>query len=115
MASSHAVQTPPLPNWLPKLLRKWEYALGSPDDMPVIALDTDVGVRLFGSRNRIAASDQYPPHTRSGVAARRCPVRRPRTRCRRGFPSPRLPRWELTAAMPSDRSIRRGRPNPVRR
>ena len=58
MASNHVVQTPPLPKWLPKLLRKWEYALGSPGDMPVMALETDVGVRLFGSRNRIAASDQ---------------------------------------------------------
>jgi hypothetical protein len=58
MASSHAVHSPPLPNWLPKLLRKWEYALGSPYDMPVIALDTEVGVRLFGNRKRIAASDQ---------------------------------------------------------
>ena len=24
IARSHADQTPPLPNWLPKLLRKWE-------------------------------------------------------------------------------------------
>ncbi len=58
MASNHVVQTPPLPKWPPKLLRKWEYALGSPGDMPTIALETEVGVRLFGSRNRIAASDQ---------------------------------------------------------
>ena len=37
--------------------------------MPVIALDTDVGVRLLGRRNRNAASDQYPHHTRDGVTA----------------------------------------------
>ena len=37
--------------------------------MPVIALDTDVGVRLLGRRNRTAASDQYPHHTSCGVTA----------------------------------------------
>ena len=37
--------------------------------MPVIALETDVGVRLLGSRNSTAASDQYPHHTSSGVTA----------------------------------------------
>ena len=69
MASSHVVHTPAVPKWLPKLFRKCEYALGSPDDMPVMALDTEVGVRLFGSKNRIAASDQYPHHTSRGVVA----------------------------------------------
>jgi hypothetical protein len=69
MASNHVVQTPPVPKLLPKLFRKWEYALGSPGDMPTMALDTDVGVLLFGSRNRTAASDQYPDHTSNGVAA----------------------------------------------
>ena len=37
--------------------------------MPVMALDTEVDVRLFGSRNRTAAKDQYPTQTKSGVVA----------------------------------------------
>ncbi len=43
--------------------------------MPVIALDTDVEVRLLGNRNKIAASDQYPDHTKSAVVAP--PIPRP--------------------------------------
>ena len=58
MASNHVVQRPPLPKWPPKLLRKCAYVLGSPADMPVMALETDVGVRLSGSKNRMAARDQ---------------------------------------------------------
>ena len=34
---------------------------------PTMALWTDVRVRLSGSRNSTAASDQYPAHTASGV------------------------------------------------
>ena len=49
MASTQVAHSPPLPrHGVPKLFRKWAYALGSPDAMPVIALDMDVVVRFCG-------------------------------------------------------------------
>ena len=107
MASSQVVQTPPLPKWLPKLLRKWEYALGSPDDMPVMALETDVGVRLFGQQEQdrrqrpVAAPDQQrrhrPADALSGGRGRDADAR---FRLRRSW-------LALTVARPSGRSARR--------
>ena len=48
-------------------MRKSAYQRGLPGAIPLTALETEVGVRLFGSRKRTAASDQNPLHTTRGV------------------------------------------------
>ena len=57
-ARIHAVWVPVVENRLPRLVRKWAYQPGTPSAMPTMALWIDVRVRLAGSRNSTAASDQ---------------------------------------------------------
>ena len=59
--------TPAEPNQFPTWLRKVAYHGGSPEAMPVIELDTDVAMRLAGSRKSAADKIQNPDHTANGV------------------------------------------------
>ncbi len=72
-ARIHAVWVPDVENRLPRLVRKWAYQPGCPSAIPTTALWMEVVVRLSGSKNRTAASDQYPLHTTSGVTERPMP------------------------------------------
>ena len=60
-------------NWFEMLVSTCPYQPGWLGTMPTMALCTDVDVRLFGRRNRTAASDQYPAHTTRGVTERPMP------------------------------------------
>ncbi len=57
-ARIQAVCVPVVENRLPTSVRKWAYQPGDASAMPTMALWTEVVVRLAGSRNRTAASDQ---------------------------------------------------------
>ena len=57
-ARIQAVWVPVVENRLATLVRKWAYHPGTTAVMPEMALWIDVRVRLAGSRNRTAASDQ---------------------------------------------------------
>ena len=57
-ARIQAVCVPVVENRLARLVRKWAYQPGTPGPCPTMALWTDVRVRLAGSRNSTAASDQ---------------------------------------------------------
>ncbi len=57
-ANTQAHSVPVEDRVLPTPCKKWPYPLGSPDCMPVIALEMDVEVRFCGRRNKTAASDQ---------------------------------------------------------
>ncbi len=57
-ARIQAVWVPVVENRLPRLVRKWAYQFGSPSAMPTMALWIELEVRLSGSTNSTAASDQ---------------------------------------------------------
>ncbi len=57
-ARIQAVWVPVVENRLPTSVRKWAYQPGAPSAMPTMADWTEVVVRLAGSRNSTAASDQ---------------------------------------------------------
>ena len=72
-ARIHAVWVPVVENRLAMVVRKWAYQPGTVAAMPVMALWTEVRVRLAGNRKRTAANDQYPAHTANGVMVRPIP------------------------------------------